>query len=112
MVRFQIPIANDRRNAPRCEIAGPRLHHRSRGFFRSRPLAVFVAIIQDVLTRLGLWRSNSGASYGEWIEAPAGGELPSYNPADGLELARVQMAAEEDYDEILWQAARAFERWR
>jgi L-aminoadipate-semialdehyde dehydrogenase len=68
--------------------------------------------MNDVLTRLGLWRSNSGASYGEWIENPAGGEVASLNPATGAELGRVQMAAEEDYDEILWHATQTFERWR
>jgi aldehyde dehydrogenase (NAD+) len=67
---------------------------------------------QDVLTRLGLWKTNSGASYGEWIETPAGGEILSHNPATGEELGRVQLAAEEDYDEVLWHAAQAFERWR
>src|SRR5436853_4799503 len=78
---------------------------------RPAPLG-YPCIMHDVLTRLGLWRSNSGASYGEWIDAPGGGELISHNPADGLELGRVQMAAEEDYDEVLWQADRTFERWR
>ena len=66
----------------------------------------------DVLTRLGLWKSNSGASYGEWIENPAGGEIASYNPSTGAELGRVRMAAEEDYDDVLWHATQAFERWR
>jgi aldehyde dehydrogenase (NAD+) len=74
--------------------------------------SLYPCFMTEVLTRLGLWRSNSGASSGEWIESPAGGEVVSYNPADGSELGRVQMAAEEDYDEILWQAAKAFERWR
>ncbi len=66
----------------------------------------------DVLTRLGLWKSNSGASYGEWIENPAGGEIASLNPSTGAELARVRLAAEEDYDEVLWHATQTFERWR
>ena len=68
--------------------------------------------MQDVLTRLGIWKSNSGASYGEWIDSPGGGELISRNPADGAELGRIQMAAEEDYDDVLWHAAKTFEAWR
>ena len=68
--------------------------------------------MNDVLTRLGLWKTNSGASFGEWIESPAGGELSKHNPATGEELARVQLAAEEDYDEVLWHATQTFERWR
>ncbi len=66
----------------------------------------------EILTRLGLWRTNSGASYGEWIDDPAGGEIVSSNPATGAELGRVRLAAEEDYDDVLWHATRAFERWR
>ena len=31
---------------------------------------------------------------------------------DGSELGRVRIAAEEDYDEVLWAATRTFERWR
>ena len=68
--------------------------------------------MNEVLTRLGLWKTNSGASGGEWIEDPAGGEIASVNPADGSELARVRLAAEEDYDEVLWRAVQIFERWR
>ncbi|MGH9595024.1 MAG: aldehyde dehydrogenase family protein, partial [Bryobacteraceae bacterium] len=30
----------------------------------------------------------------------------------GAELGRVRLAAEEDYDEVLWHAAQTFERWR
>jgi aldehyde dehydrogenase (NAD+) len=68
--------------------------------------------MNDVLMRLGLWKSNSGAGFGEWVENPGGGEAVSRNPADGRELARVRLAAEEDYDDVLWQATAAFERWR
>src|SRR5262245_46332396 len=85
--------------------ARPLLHHRTRGIFYS-------GFMNDALTRLGLWRTNSGAGYGEWIEDPAGGEIASINPADGTELARVRLAAEEDYDEVLWHATRVFEKWR
>ncbi|MBI3281983.1 MAG: aldehyde dehydrogenase family protein [Acidobacteria bacterium] len=67
---------------------------------------------ETILERLGIDRLNSGASYGPWIEEPAGGELPSYNPSDGAVIARVRQAAEEDYDEVVYNAARAFERWR
>ena len=41
-----------------------------------------------------------------------GGEIVSYNPANGAELGRVKLAAEVDYDDTVWQAARTFERWR
>ncbi len=55
---------------------------------------------------------NSGACWGEWVAAPAGGELASINPATGEELARIRMAAEEDYDEVVWRASQTFKEWR
>jgi aldehyde dehydrogenase (NAD+) len=65
-----------------------------------------------VLERLGIEPVNSGASYGPWIESPAGRELTSYDPSDGSPIARVRMAAEEDYDEVVYNAVQTFERWR
>jgi aldehyde dehydrogenase (NAD+) len=41
-----------------------------------------------------------------------GEEIASYNPATGKELGRVRLADEEDYDDVLWDAVRTFERWR
>src|SRR5882724_1996032 len=59
-----------------------------------------------------LGKTHSGACGQGWIENPSGGELASFNPSDGSELGRVRLAAEEDYDEVLWAATRTFERWR
>jgi aldehyde dehydrogenase (NAD+) len=59
-----------------------------------------------------LQKTHSGACGVEWIEHPAGGEMASFNPANGTELGRVRMAAAEDYDAVLNSAARTFERWR
>jgi aldehyde dehydrogenase (NAD+) len=67
---------------------------------------------QDFLKRLGIAAVNSGACAADWIEDAAGGELVSVNPATGDPIARVRMAAEEDYDEVVYTAARLFERWR
>jgi L-aminoadipate-semialdehyde dehydrogenase len=41
-----------------------------------------------------------------------GEELSSTNPATGKELGRVRLAEEEDYDDVLWDAVKTFERWR
>jgi aldehyde dehydrogenase (NAD+) len=65
-----------------------------------------------ILERLGIESVNSGACADEWIENPAGGELESINPTDGSVIARVRMAAEDDYDEVAWRAAQVFRRWR
>jgi aldehyde dehydrogenase (NAD+) len=42
----------------------------------------------------------------------SGEEVASYNPADGKELGRVRLAEEEDYDDVMWEAVKTFERWR
>lgn len=42
----------------------------------------------------------------------SGEEISSYNPATSKELGRVRLAEEEDYDDVLWEAAKTFERWR
>ncbi len=69
-------------------------------------------LLSQIIDQTPSGEIHSGAAYGEWIENPSGGEIASYNPATGQELGRVQLAAEEDYDEVVWQASRAFERWR
>ncbi len=67
---------------------------------------------QTLLTRLGLNEINSGAGFGEWIAHPGGGEVTSFNPADGQPLARVQMASRADYDQIVVRSQEAFSSWR
>lgn len=68
--------------------------------------------VSQILERLGLEPVNSGACAGDWIVSPAGGELASLNPSDGSVIARVRLAAEEDYDEVAWNASKVFDRWR
>jgi aldehyde dehydrogenase (NAD+) len=41
-----------------------------------------------------------------------GSEIVSYNPTTGAELGRVSLASAEDYEAVVEQAQRAFERWR
>ncbi|MBI4893093.1 MAG: aldehyde dehydrogenase family protein [Acidobacteria bacterium] len=67
---------------------------------------------QEILARLGLAESNSGACGAAWMAAPGGGELKSLNPATGEVLARVQMATAEDYEAVVAETAATFERWR
>ncbi|MBX9603793.1 MAG: aldehyde dehydrogenase family protein [Bryobacteraceae bacterium] len=67
--------------------------------------------VRQILKNLGIEPVNRGACYGQWLDT-AGDEIASINPATGKELARVRLAQEEDYDEVMWQATRAFESWR
>ncbi len=66
---------------------------------------------QQILKNLGIQAVNSGACWGEWIDT-TGEELVSLNPATGEELARVRLANEEDYDDVMWQAVESFKKWR
>ena len=71
-----------------------------------------LAIRAQTLSRLEIETVNSGASYGPWIEQPGGKDLISFDPSDGTPIATVRMAVEEDYDDVLYEAAKAFEKWR
>ena len=70
-----------------------------------------LSIRPEVLRKLGIAQENDGASYGPWIET-SGEKLVSYDPSDGAPIAAVIMAQEEDYDDVVYQAVQAFERWR
>jgi aldehyde dehydrogenase (NAD+) len=54
----------------------------------------------SVLERLGITSDNSSASF------------PSFNPADGSELARIRLASTDDYERTVVQSVNVFERWR
>jgi aldehyde dehydrogenase (NAD+) len=54
----------------------------------------------------------SGILHKTHFEHWSGEEIASLNPATGEELGRVRLAEEEDYDDVLWDAVKTFERWR
>ncbi len=66
---------------------------------------------RELLERLGIQAVNSGACWGEWIDTE-GEEIASISPIDGKEIARVRLAEEEEYDDVLWHAAATFKKWR
>jgi aldehyde dehydrogenase (NAD+) len=66
---------------------------------------------QSILKQLGIEPVNPGASYGPWVET-SGQRISSMDPAEETPIADVVMAAEEDYDEVVYNAQQAFERWR
>jgi aldehyde dehydrogenase (NAD+) len=64
-----------------------------------------------VLDRLGIAAVNPGAGTGHWLET-RGAELASVNPATGEPIAAVRLAGPADYDAVVTEAQRAFEKWR
>jgi aldehyde dehydrogenase (NAD+) len=68
--------------------------------------------IPDLLERLHIEPINSGACYGDWIEAPGGGELKSISPATGDVIGRVEMASRQEYERVLAEAVCGFQQWR
>src|SRR5215475_9923213 len=65
----------------------------------------------EVLKRLGIESENSGAYADEWMDC-AGEELESHSPIDGSLLGTVRMADSEDYDDVVYKAAKVFQEWR
>jgi len=65
----------------------------------------------NVLAELGLSASQSGVLAGSWRKA-RGEEIASINPTTGAPIARVAFASKDDADEVVGEAARAFEAWR
>ena len=74
--------------------------------------ADIASLRKSVLAKLGIEPVNSGASYGPWIDQPAGRRITSIDPSTLAPIADVLMAAEEDYDEVVHTAHQTFLRWR
>jgi aldehyde dehydrogenase (NAD+) len=68
--------------------------------------------LHDLLSALGIERTNPGASAAGWLPAPSGGRLVSLNPSTGEPIAAVAMASEEEYEQVVAAASATFERWR
>ena len=68
-------------------------------------------MIQTILERLGLRKTNRGVFAGEWLTAD-GGEIASINPSTGQIIARVQTASRENYEEVIGRAEESFRTWR
>src|SRR5262245_39044882 len=107
MGRTRVPGRNRRAHSGSSSRTGPRLRDRPRGV---RAIGSIVAAVS--LRERILHQTHSGAWGRTPIDTPGGPELASINPANGIELGRVRLAAEEDYDEVVWAAAQTFERWR
>lgn len=68
--------------------------------------------IAEILARLDIDPSNSGAWGVSRVDRPSGEELASLNPATGKEIARVRMAGVDEYNRIADETSEVFRRWR
>ena len=68
--------------------------------------------MRDFLKELGIKEVNSGACYGKWIDQPSGGELVSVSPIDGKPIATILQTGEDDYEQVVAAAEKAFATWR
>jgi len=68
--------------------------------------------IQEILTRFGIEKINSGASMGgKWINT-TGEKIDSYSPVDGSLIASVNAATAADYETVVLKGQEAFKEWR
>lgn len=67
--------------------------------------------VRRLLRRLGISPEQSGVCHEEWADA-GGGEVEVISPADGQMLAAVRLGMEEDYDDAVYFAQKAWPRWR
>jgi aldehyde dehydrogenase (NAD+) len=68
-------------------------------------------IVGDLLARLGIAESNSGACGREWMET-AGAEIASHNPDNWSVLAAVRSTSGADCDRVIAESTEVFQRWR
>ncbi|MBI5602349.1 MAG: aldehyde dehydrogenase family protein, partial [Deltaproteobacteria bacterium] len=66
---------------------------------------------EEILKKFGLEGELPGAGTGSWFQGQ-GELLESFSPIDGRVLGRVRCAASNDYEQVVNQAVRAFEKWR
>ncbi|MEE8361841.1 MAG: aldehyde dehydrogenase family protein, partial [Gemmatimonadales bacterium] len=64
----------------------------------------------DILKSLGITDVNPGGFGGDWIGS--GPDLEVTSPADGSRIATVKQVTEDEYDQIVDRAHRAFLHWR
>src|SRR5579883_571377 len=68
--------------------------------------------IPEILEKLHIEPTNSGACYGDWLPNPSGPELISVNPSTEEPLAKIRQAGAADYECVVARASEAFLDWR
>ncbi len=68
--------------------------------------------IAQILERLEVESSNSGATIGnQWIET-SGEKISSISPVNGEEISTVTLADTDAYEKVIKGAQEAFKEWR
>lgn len=68
--------------------------------------------IKEALKELGIENVNKGICTGtQWINT-SGDVKKSYSPTDGAEIAGIQQATKDEYDQVIQTAKQAFKHWR
>lgn len=66
----------------------------------------------EALKALGIGQENLGVAIGsDWLKS-SGSTIASVSPVDGQEIAKVQMADADTYEQAIQQAQKAFAEWR
>ena len=70
--------------------------------------------MNNILEKLGISEINYGACIGgdKWIESNDSGIIESINPTDNKLLAKVNKCNENDYELVIKESSKAFEKWR
>lgn len=66
----------------------------------------------ELLKRLGIDGTHSGAFYGEWSNTTDQGVIESYNPTTGDVLGSVYACSETDYEKVIQVSLDAARQWR
>jgi aldehyde dehydrogenase (NAD+) len=67
--------------------------------------------MQKFLEELNIKEKNYGAYCSNWIETK-GEVLKSYSPVDGKEIASIKLATQSDYEHVVVNSVRAFNKWK
>ncbi len=72
---------------------------------------VLAAARSQVMSELGLSDVNSGVYSGEWAPVEGRNTIEVHSPIDGGLLAKVALAVDSDYNQVLDAARASFEQW-
>ena len=69
--------------------------------------------IKDALAKLGIKDINPGTATGtQWLDTGNEALIESFSPADGTKIGTIKTTSQEEYNQVLETAAKAFLQWR